>query len=251
MPDTDPPKFEDAAQAYELDRVAERRSRVHSPRDKEGRPTVGAEAWKLPKDDAGKYEPLRADLVGLAFSGGGIRSATFNLGILQALGRLKLLTRLDYLSTVSGGGYIGGWLAAWIRRADEPGPPSRPKWTAVEAVQSHLDPRTNRMKVGDPHAGPGTESEPETVHHLRAHSRYLAPRFGLFSVDFWTLIAIYVRNLFINLLVVAPAALLLALTARVVVAAFARLAPGSPLLGWVLFGAFVVLLLGAHVAVRR
>jgi len=43
-------------------------------------------------------------LVGLAFSGGGIRSATFNLGILQALARMKLLSKFDYLSTVSGGG---------------------------------------------------------------------------------------------------------------------------------------------------
>src|SRR4026209_1267495 len=42
---------------------------------------------------------------GLAFSGGGIRSATFNLGILRGLHRLKLLAHFDYLSTVSGGGY--------------------------------------------------------------------------------------------------------------------------------------------------
>jgi hypothetical protein len=55
-------------------------------------------------------------MVGLAFSGGGIRSATFNLGVLQALARLRLLTRLDYLSTVSGGGYIGGWFQAWFYR---------------------------------------------------------------------------------------------------------------------------------------
>src|SRR4051794_32788099 len=41
-------------------------------------------------------------LVGLALSGGGIRSATFNLGLLQGLAKLQLLPRLDYLSTVSG-----------------------------------------------------------------------------------------------------------------------------------------------------
>jgi hypothetical protein len=46
-------------------------------------------------------------LVGLALSGGGIRSATFNLGLLQALARMGLLSKFDYLSTVSGGGYIG------------------------------------------------------------------------------------------------------------------------------------------------
>lgn len=55
--------------------------------------------------------------VGLALSGGGIRSATFNLGLLQALAELRLLSRIDYLSTVSGGGYIGSWLTQWVRNA--------------------------------------------------------------------------------------------------------------------------------------
>ncbi|MHB1054173.1 MAG: hypothetical protein ACYCZT_14070, partial [Thiobacillus sp.] len=45
----------------------------------------------------------RAQLVGLALSGGGIRSATFCLGVIQALARLRLLHAFDYLSTVSGG----------------------------------------------------------------------------------------------------------------------------------------------------
>src|SRR5712692_7947068 len=57
-----------------------------------------------------------AQLFGLAFSGGGIRSATFNLGILQALSEFGVLRWVDYLSTVSGGGYIGSWLTAWIKR---------------------------------------------------------------------------------------------------------------------------------------
>ncbi|SCX26096.1 hypothetical protein DSM25558_3929 [Agrobacterium sp. DSM 25558] len=49
-------------------------------------------------------------VAGLALSGGGIRSATFALGVLAALGRRNLLTQIDYLSTVSGGGYAGGFL---------------------------------------------------------------------------------------------------------------------------------------------
>lgn len=48
--------------------------------------------------------------LGLALSGGGIRSATFCFGLLRALAREKVLTRFDYLSTVSGGGYIGSAL---------------------------------------------------------------------------------------------------------------------------------------------
>ena len=53
---------------------------------------------------------------GLVFSGGGVRSATFNLGVLQGLAKLGLLKKFDYLSTVSGGGYIGSWFSAWIHQ---------------------------------------------------------------------------------------------------------------------------------------
>jgi hypothetical protein len=59
----------------------------------------------VPADDVG------SNLVGLALSGGGIRSASFNLGLLQALYRRGILRQVDYLSTVSGGGYIGAWLS--------------------------------------------------------------------------------------------------------------------------------------------
>ena len=54
--------------------------------------------------------------LGIAHSGGGIRSATFSLGILQYLAESKLLKHIDYISTVSGGGYIGSWLYSWIQR---------------------------------------------------------------------------------------------------------------------------------------
>lgn len=59
------------------------------------------------------------DCVGLALSGGGIRSATFCLGFLQELNKLKLLRIFDYLSTVSGGGYVAGWWSAWLSREEE------------------------------------------------------------------------------------------------------------------------------------
>ena len=63
----------------------------------------------------------------LCFSGGGIRSATFCLGVLQGLAKYGLLDKFDYLSTVSGGGYIGSWFSAWIDRAG-----------SVEKVQASL-----------------------------------------------------------------------------------------------------------------
>lgn len=52
------------------------------------------------------------DLVGLALSGGGVRSAAFNLGFLQALSDAGVLRYVDYLCSVSGGGYIAGHLTA-------------------------------------------------------------------------------------------------------------------------------------------
>ena len=60
-------------------------------------------------------------LIGLALSGGGIRSAAFNLGVIQALANLDILKRIDYLSTVSGGGFIGGCLSE-----DRPGNAAHP-----------------------------------------------------------------------------------------------------------------------------
>lgn len=60
----------------------------------------------------------RKNLVGLALSGGGIRSATFCLGFLQGLHRFKLLPMFDYLSTVSGGGFVGGCWNAWLARME-------------------------------------------------------------------------------------------------------------------------------------
>src|SRR6266481_3253996 len=60
---------------------------------------------------------LKEKRAALCISGGGIRSATFGLGVLQGLARCGLLDKFHYLSTVSGGGYIGSWLSAWIHRA--------------------------------------------------------------------------------------------------------------------------------------
>jgi len=57
-----------------------------------------------------------AELVGLALSGGGVRSATFNLGVLQAFATHHALRVVDYLSTVSGGGYIGSFLGRFYTR---------------------------------------------------------------------------------------------------------------------------------------
>lgn len=123
-------------------------------------------------------QALQDNLVGLAISGGGIRSATFGLGMLQALAELKLLKHVDYLSTVSGGGYIGSWFQACVQRA-----------RSLENVRRRLLP--NRTE--HPHSV--EKEEPLPIRHLRRFSNYLTPKLGLFSADSWVVIAIYLRNL--------------------------------------------------------
>ena len=54
-------------------------------------------------------------LVGIGFSGGGIRSATINLGIAQALHARGIFDHVDYMSTVSGGGYLGSSISTLMR----------------------------------------------------------------------------------------------------------------------------------------
>lgn len=60
----------------------------------------------------------KRDCCGLALSGGGIRSAAFGLGALQALNQDGVIDRVDYLSTVSGGGYIGTSLSCGLSAGD-------------------------------------------------------------------------------------------------------------------------------------
>jgi hypothetical protein len=90
-------------------------------------------------------------LTGMCLSGGGIRSATFNLGILQGLAVRGWLDQFDYLSSVSGGGYIHSWLAAWLKREStsrkERNLP-QPELAAWQHVMSRLVPL--------PHHEPGT-----------------------------------------------------------------------------------------------
>lgn len=102
------------------------------------------------------------NLIGLAISGGGIRSATFGLGVLEALKRKGLLRSIDFLSTVSGGGYIGAWLSANCAR--------NAKW---------LDPASDWLP---------------SIAHLRRYSNYLSPQVGFFSADTWTMVTIWLRN---------------------------------------------------------
>ena len=117
-------------------------------------------------------------LVGLAFSGGGIRSATFNLGVTQALAKHGILKHVDYLSTVSGGGYIGSCLSSVLN-------------------DTNVKHDANDFPFG-PETGP---KEPQSIRHLRNSGNYVAPG-GL--LDKLRIPALLLRGILINLLVIFP-----------------------------------------------
>ena len=139
----------------------------------------------------------RAQLVGLAFSGGGIRSATFCLGVIQALARLRLLRAFDYLSTVSGGGYIGAWLSTLIFRSRKPGQSVEDGLAAVELELS------GEARPWCKDGTPASDCPPEhpSLRFLRRYSNYLTPRLGVFSGDSLAAVSTYLRNLLLNQLI--------------------------------------------------
>ncbi|HSY52295.1 MAG TPA: hypothetical protein VLC46_26065 [Thermoanaerobaculia bacterium] len=148
-------------------------------------------------------------LTGLALSGGGIRSATFNLGLLQALAKAGKLTLFDYLSTVSGGGYTGGWWSAWLsRNGRKPGDVFPPP----ENIESQRDDRrallenegsksyAERPQIKDSAISAGKDP----IHHLRLFANVMTPRKGLLSADTWRAIAIVGRNISLTWMILLP-----------------------------------------------
>ena len=128
------------------------------------------------------------NVVGLALSGGGIRSSAVCLGVLQALNHHDLIRRIDYLSTVSGGGYIGCSFTATMTRARE----------FVFGKDS---------AAGSAAARAAEISDTPAVGHIRNYSNYLIPAGAR---DLLTAMAIVVRGLVANLSLTLPVVLLLA-----------------------------------------
>lgn len=123
------------------------------------------------------------DVVGLAISGGGIRSATFALGAIQALFQYHAFGSFDYLSTVSGGGFIG---------------------SCVSSVMNDPSVRADDTKF--PLRTVTGANEPDVVRHLRNSGNYLAPG-GL--LDKVRIPALIVRGILLNLFAIMPYLMLL------------------------------------------
>ena len=149
------------------------------------------------REAVGIDDAADAPTIALALSGGGIRSATFALGVMQALAeapvpasRHPLLARFDYLSTVSGGGYIGSFFCSLFvpdrLRPSPPGlsPEEKSRDAAALAIEVLRDEPPGRMRIEAAHDGTHTTAVEDALAAdrirqplawLRENGRYLAP----------------------------------------------------------------------------
>ena len=127
------------------------------------------------------------DAVGLAFSGGGIRSATVCLGVAQVLAEKKLLAEVDYLSTVSGGGYLGTFLSSFFNKGFTSQTPN-------EALSDNL--------------AAADDVEPAAIRHIRNNSKYLLHGGAWGKLN---MAALLLSGLATNILMVLPVPLIAAL----------------------------------------
>ena len=132
---------------------------------------------RTPKDSSTENQESEAQyfpsvshgLIGLAFSGGGVRAATYSLGAIQRLSQLGVLPYVDYLSTASGGGYLGtSWSS--LTAGDSPYGSSKDSFPFKFIDTSDSE----QHQIYD--------RESDAVRHVRAHGNWLAPHLGLFDV---------------------------------------------------------------------
>ena len=120
---------------------------------------------------------------GLALSGGGIRSAAFGLGVMQGLVAGDALKKIDYLSTVSGGGYIGSALTWFLHMGKGEAGTDKKNFPLGVRVGD----RTN-----------GDKKKNAALNFIRQHCNYLLPGKGLDTIS---LFAVVIRSMFISLFV--------------------------------------------------
>lgn len=137
----------------------------------------------------------QAPQVGLALSGGGIRSASYGLGVLQSLAHERTLPKFDYLSTVSGGGYIGASLSYLLyqaqRDAGRKGPGAQSEFdTSRENFPYASYPMVSAAAPAKG-AGEGEALKGRLLRRLRENASYLAPGDG---VTLLSLAGVLLRN---------------------------------------------------------
>ncbi len=173
--------------------------------------------------------------VGLAISGGGIRSASFSIGVMQALARAGWMKAMDYLSTVSGGGYSGSSLT-WFLHSQ---PAARAQKAAAREKDTLLEPiQSDGFGVSEENFpfGTGVDHEDDSttrsrkrrqmgvMRHLLQNINYLFPGHGL---NVFAFLAVLGRGILLNLLTYIPLGLGLMLSLTLVLGACYGQAPDA------------------------
>jgi hypothetical protein len=153
--------------------------------------------------------------LGFGLSGGGIRSATFCLGVFQGLAKLRLLGHIDYISSVSGGSYFASFYGRLFTRPDISG---------VAEIEQILSPNEkDRMTANEPPADLKLNKEQSAEFRrnnawktaifdwMRDNGRFLAPKGG---GDLLLGIAVALRNLLTVQLMIAVSVMTILLTAQ-------------------------------------
>jgi len=179
---------------------------------------------KLPKYKDGVEGPKfpnhpdpRNNLVGLAMSGGGTRSATFNLGVTQALAQYGFMEHVDYMSTISGGGYLGTSFTSLCADEFDPeqigDPPVRLGMKADNFPYSDQNPYLDSSVEGwESPIVHGLETP--ATRHVRENSRLIIPGLGFFNRENWVSLSRYAVStlmLWVFFLIPMTAAILLPL----------------------------------------
>lgn len=148
---------------------------------------------KRPQGDATGHSPDQ--LVALAISGGGIRSAVFALGFLQSLASKGHLKKIDYLSTVSGGGYIGSAFS-WLLHQFWPAENGDGHGIRYGADREHFPFATSPREEQE-----NRKRNESLINFMRRNRQYLLPGDG---IGVFSLIAVLLRGVILNALVYLP-----------------------------------------------
>ena len=176
-------------------------------------------------------ERMRRTLVGLALSGGGIRSATTNLGVLQGLAELRILPLVDYLSTVSGGGYIGSCFSTllslngarvWKTPAERPQPRAH---IFAPGNCPEFDTSWGRFPFRGDFLARNARRANDLIAHIRTHGNFLIARSGLLRRDAMRAVGNILTGLIYN---VSGFVLLLFIVTTLYLAVVTTMAPAMP-----------------------
>ena len=115
---------------------------------------------------------LQEGQLGIAYSGGGIRSATISLGVAQALAKQDRLLDFDYMSTVSGGGYFGSFLRSLFLPQSARGSGATIDQTGSKQADTDL---ALEVLGSEPETPTISNGMTNPIRWLRENSRYLAP----------------------------------------------------------------------------